>query len=57
MRSGADQNFIRLFMIGAAGTGVWMAKEIGALEKYGLTADLIYISSDQSYCKLSPATI
>ena len=57
MRCGADQNFIRLFMIGAAGTGVWMAKEIGALEKYGLTADLIYISSDQSYCKLSPATI
>jgi ABC-type nitrate/sulfonate/bicarbonate transport system substrate-binding protein len=31
--------------IGAAGTGVWMAKEIGAFEKYGLTADVIYISS------------
>lgn len=25
--------------------GVWMAKEIGAYEKYGLKADLIYISS------------
>ena len=31
--------------IGAAGTGVWMAKEIGAFEKYGLIADVIYISS------------
>ena len=31
--------------IGAAGTGVWMAKEIGAFEKYGLNADLIYIAS------------
>ena len=27
--------------IGAAGTGVWMAKEIGAFEKYGLNADVI----------------
>lgn len=26
-------------------TGVWMAKEIGAFEKYGLKADLLYISS------------
>lgn len=26
-------------------TGVWMAKEIGAFEKYGIQADLIYISS------------
>ena len=25
--------------------GVWMAKEIGAFEKYGLSAELIYISS------------
>jgi NitT/TauT family transport system substrate-binding protein len=25
--------------------GVWMAKEIGAFEKYGLKADLVYISS------------
>jgi NitT/TauT family transport system substrate-binding protein len=25
--------------------GVWMAKEIGALEKYGLKGDLVYISS------------
>ena len=31
--------------IGAAGTGVWMAKEIGAFEKYGFNADVIYISS------------
>jgi ABC-type nitrate/sulfonate/bicarbonate transport system substrate-binding protein len=31
--------------IGAAGTGLWMAKEIGAFEKYGLNADVIYISS------------
>jgi len=31
--------------IGAAGTGIWMAKEIGAFERYGLTADIIYISS------------
>lgn len=31
--------------IGAMGTGVWMAKEIGAFEKYGLGADIIYISS------------
>lgn len=31
--------------IGAMGTGVWMAKEIGAFEKYGLDADVIYISS------------
>jgi ABC-type nitrate/sulfonate/bicarbonate transport system substrate-binding protein len=26
-------------------TGVWMAKEIGAFERYGLKADLLYISS------------
>ena len=25
--------------------GSWMAKEIGAFEKYGIQADLIYISS------------
>ena len=31
--------------IGAAGTGVWTAKEIGAFEKYGLNTDVIYISS------------
>ena len=31
--------------IGAAGTGVWMAKEIGAFEKYGLNTDVVYISS------------
>ena len=31
--------------IGAMGTGVWMAKEIGAFEKYEFDADVIYISS------------
>ena len=31
--------------IGAMATGVWMAKEIGAFEKYGIQADLIFISS------------
>jgi ABC-type nitrate/sulfonate/bicarbonate transport system substrate-binding protein len=31
--------------LGVQMAGVWMAKEIGALDKYGLDADLIYISS------------
>jgi ABC-type nitrate/sulfonate/bicarbonate transport system substrate-binding protein len=31
--------------LGPAGTGLWMAKEIGAFEKYGINADLIFISS------------
>jgi len=31
--------------IGAMATGGWMAKEIGAFEKYGIQADLIYIAS------------
>jgi NitT/TauT family transport system substrate-binding protein len=31
--------------VGPAGTGLWMAKEIGAFEKYGIHADLIFISS------------
>jgi len=31
--------------VGPAGTGLWMAKEIGAFEKYGISADLIFISS------------
>lgn len=31
--------------IGAMGTGVWMGKAIGAFEKYGFDADVIYISS------------
>jgi ABC-type nitrate/sulfonate/bicarbonate transport system substrate-binding protein len=31
--------------IGPMATGVWMAKEVGAFEKYGIRADLIYISS------------
>ena len=31
--------------VGPAGTGLWMAKEIGAFGKYGIDADLIFISS------------
>lgn len=31
--------------IGSMATGVWMAKEVGAFEKYGIQADLIFISS------------
>lgn len=31
--------------VGPAGTGLWMAKETGAFEKYGIDADLIFISS------------
>ena len=31
--------------VGPAGTGLWMAKEIGAFEKYGINTDLIFISS------------
>jgi ABC-type nitrate/sulfonate/bicarbonate transport system substrate-binding protein len=31
--------------IGAMAAGAWMAKEIGAFERYGVDADLIYISS------------
>ena len=31
--------------VGPAGAGLWMAKEIGAFEKYGIDADLIFISS------------
>ena len=31
--------------IGAMAAGSWMAKEIGAFEKYGIDAELIYISS------------
>lgn len=31
--------------IGAMAAGAWMAKEIGAYEKYGLDTELIYISS------------
>jgi len=30
---------------GPAGTGLWMAKEIGAFEKHGIDADLIFISA------------
>jgi NitT/TauT family transport system substrate-binding protein len=31
--------------IGSQATGVWMAKEIGAFERHGIHADLIYIAS------------
>src|SRR6266404_1348914 len=31
--------------IGAMAAGAWMAKEIGAYEKHGINAELIYISS------------
>ena len=31
--------------VGPAGTGLWMAKETGAFEKYGIDTDLIFISS------------
>jgi ABC-type nitrate/sulfonate/bicarbonate transport system substrate-binding protein len=31
--------------VGPAGTGLWMAKEIGAFDKYGIDADLIFISA------------
>ena len=31
--------------VGPAGIGLWMAKEIGAFEKYGIDAELIFISS------------
>jgi len=31
--------------VGPAGTGLWMAKEIGAFGKYGIDADLIFISA------------
>src|ERR1041385_4949818 len=31
--------------ISANFAGLWMAKEIGAFEKYGLGADLVYIAS------------
>ena len=31
--------------VGPAGTGLWMEKEIGAFEKYGINVDLIFISS------------
>src|SRR5258705_11983136 len=31
--------------IGSMATGVWMAKESGAFDKYGIPADIIFISS------------
>jgi ABC-type nitrate/sulfonate/bicarbonate transport system substrate-binding protein len=31
--------------VGPAGTGLWMAKEIGAFEKYDIDAELIFVSS------------
>ena len=31
--------------VGAMAAGSWMAKEIGAYERYGIDAEMIYISS------------
>ena len=31
--------------VGPAGIGLWMGKEIGAFEKYGIDAELIFVSS------------
>jgi ABC-type nitrate/sulfonate/bicarbonate transport system substrate-binding protein len=31
--------------VGPSGTGLWMAKEIGAFEKYGIDAELVFVSS------------
>ena len=31
--------------VGSMATGVWMAKESGAFDKYGIQADIIFISS------------
>src|SRR5262247_1122344 len=31
--------------VGSMATAVWMAKEVGAFEKYGLPCDIIFISS------------
>jgi NitT/TauT family transport system substrate-binding protein len=31
--------------VGPAGTGLWMAKEIGGFEKYGIDTELIFVSS------------
>jgi ABC-type nitrate/sulfonate/bicarbonate transport system substrate-binding protein len=31
--------------VGPAGIGLWMAKELGAFEKYGIDAELIFVSS------------
>jgi NitT/TauT family transport system substrate-binding protein len=31
--------------VGPAGIGLWMAKEIGSFEKYGIDAELIFVSS------------
>ena len=47
---GADAAELKKFRlgystVGPAGTGLWMAKEIGAFEKYGIDADLIFISA------------
>ena len=41
--------------IGAMATGGWMAKEIGAFDKYGIQADLIYIPQGRCSCRPSSA--
>jgi ABC-type nitrate/sulfonate/bicarbonate transport system substrate-binding protein len=48
-RPGASAELRKFVMgystVGAMAAGMWMAKEIGAYEKYGIDAELIYISS------------
>ena len=44
-RRGVKAGHLGVFSIGPMATGFWMAKEIGALEKHGIHAELIYISS------------
>ncbi len=45
--SGAEVKKITLgySTVGAMATGLWMAQEVGAFEKYGLQAELLYIAS------------
>jgi ABC-type nitrate/sulfonate/bicarbonate transport system substrate-binding protein len=48
--TGGDPAELRKFAlgystVGPAGIGLWMAKEIGAFEKYGIDAELIFVSS------------
>lgn len=45
--AGAETKKIKLgySTVGPAGTGLWMAKEIGAFEKYGIDAEMIFISA------------
>lgn len=45
MAGSAQKLTIGYSTIGPMATGLWMAKEIGAFNKYGIEADLVYISS------------